>query len=112
MINITLNVRGMKPRTYQANIRMRECLEAFDLANRWDQAAGSYAPDQVDEALIFICRCFDKQFTVEDLMDGYEGSPYALIPTFLRAVIGYVTEQMVDFPPTAAKVTTKAKAKA
>lgn len=112
MINITLSIRGFKPKTYQASIRMRECLDAFELANRWDAAAGNYAPDQVDEALVFICRCFDKQFTVDDLMDGYEGSPFALIPTFLRAVIGYVTEQMVDFPPKAATGTTKAKAKA
>lgn len=109
MINITLNVRGMKPRTYRADIRMRESLDAFELADRWDRAQGVYPQELVDDVLQFIVRCFGRQFAVEDLLDGYEGSFYALAPNFLRAVVGYVAEQVADFPPKAA--TTKAKAR-
>ena len=102
MISITLNPRGMKPRTYRADIRIRECLDAYALADRWEQAAGKYEGELMEDALAFIPRCFGGQFTAEDLIDGYEGSPYALVPNFLRAVIGYVSEQLVDFPPRAA----------
>jgi hypothetical protein len=110
MINLTLSIRGFKPKTYQADIRMRECLQAFVLADKWDKAGGNYDDMLIDDALAFIVRCFGKQFTVDDLMDGYEGSPYALIPTFLRAVIGYVAEELVDFPPKAATATAGKKA--
>lgn len=102
MIEITLHIRGMKPKVYRADIRMRECLDAFDLADRWDKAQGDYSAELVEEALGFVARCFGRQFAVEDLLDGYEGSPYALIPNFLRAVIGYVADGMTDFPPKAA----------
>lgn len=109
MINITLHVRGMKATAYAADIRMRESLDAFALADAWDKAQGVYSEALVDDVLRFIVRCFGRQFAVEDLLDGYEGSFYALAPNFLRAVIGYVAEQMTDFPPKAA--TTKAKAR-
>ena len=110
MINITLSIRGFKPKTYQADLRMRECLDAYDLAQEWEQAAGIYPQELVEKALQFTCRCFGRQFTVDDLMDGYQGSPYALIPSLLRAVIGYVEEQLVDFPPKAAPAAGKKRA--
>ena len=110
MINLTLNIRGFKPKTYRADIRMRQCMEAFELADAWDKAAGNYDDALMHEALGFIVECFGGQFKVDDLMDGYEGRPYALIPTFLRSVIGYVADEMTDFPPRAATATGKAKA--
>lgn len=103
MITITLQPRGMKPKTYQDDARMRECMDAFELARRWEQAAGEYPGALVEEAAEFISRCFGRQFTAEELMDGYRGSPYALIPDFLRNLVAYVAEEIVDFPPKAAK---------
>ena len=97
----------MKPKTYRSEIRLRESLDAFDLAERWDKARGVYSQELIDEALSFVVRCFGGQFTAEELLDGYEGSAFALIPNFLRAVIGYVAEEMADFPPRAATETMK-----
>lgn len=103
MITITLQARNMKPRTYQDDARMRECMDAFDLARKWEEAAGEYPEALIQEAAEFIARCFGNQFTAEELMDGYRGSPYALIPDFLRRMVGYVADEIVDFPPKAAK---------
>ena len=105
MITLTLNIRGMKPKTYTANVRMRECLDAFELAGRWDQAQGSYDANLIADAVAFVVKCFDHQFSEEELLNGYDGSPFVFIPNFCRALIGYVTESMVDFPPKAAKAT-------
>lgn len=108
MISITLHPRGMKPRTYQDDIRMRESMEAFELAKRWEDAAGNYTPEILQEDAAFIARCFGRQFTEEELLDGYRGSLYVLVPNFLRAVIGYVAEEITNFPPKAAKATDRA----
>lgn len=107
MIQITLNIRGMKPHTYKADIRMRESLDAYGLADRWEKAiaSGEYPRELVEEALTFICRCFQNQFSVDELLDGYEGNPYGMVLQFLSAVIQFNQELLTDFPPKAATTT-------
>ena len=39
MISLTLELPGMKPKTYKDEARMRECLDAYDLAKRYYQAS-------------------------------------------------------------------------
>ena len=107
MISLTLELPGMKPKTYKDEARMRECLDAYDLAKRWEAAAGYYPPELLEDAARFVCRCFGHRFTQDDLLSGYRGSPFVMFPELLRTLIGYVSDQVADFPPKAA--TTQAR---
>lgn len=97
MFTIKLVPRGKQPKTYKSEIRMRECLEAYELADRWGQANGDYG-ELIDDAADFVSRCFDRQFTAEELLDGYEGSPYVFFPEFMRQAIQYVNGRIAAFP--------------
>lgn len=101
MITLTLNTRNMKPRMFRADIRMRECLDAYGLADRWQKAMGEYTQEQIEEAIDFIVRCFGRQFTADELLDGYDGNPFQLIGQMLLEVVQYTQEGMANFPPRA-----------
>ena len=111
MIRIALRPRGAaKSTTYSADdIRMRECLDAYRLAEEWEQANGTYSEELMGRALSLIARCVGNGITAEELLDGYEGSPFVLIPNFLREAIGFVNDRIVDFPTRAETTGRKTK---
>lgn len=113
MIQIRLCPVGGTETTYKSRgVRMRSCLEAYRLYEKYEACRGDYGEDLIEECLEFICGCFDHAFTVDALLDGYAGTPYALIPQMLREVIGYVNDRIVIFPTAAAQIQTDAQTEA
>jgi len=102
MLIIKLRPRGGVEKAYRAEPRMRECLDAYALAKRWSDARGDYDGELMEDCLSYVCALFDDAFTGDELLDGYEGTPFALIPQLLEQVIGYVQERIVSFPIPAA----------
>ena len=102
MLIIRLRPPEGAEKSYRAEPRMRECLEAYTLAKRWSDANGDYDSELLDDCLAYVCALFDDAFSMEELLDGYEGTPFALIPQLLQQVIGYVSDKLVSFPIPAA----------
>lgn len=98
MIQIALMINGKEETFHAAGVTLRSSLSAYDLYKEYTEAAGDYSKDLLDRCLNFICGCFGSAFSYDDLLDGYKGSAFALIPGMLTAVVSYVHEQIVNFP--------------
>jgi len=98
MIQINLMVGGKEETFRAAGVNLRNSILAYDLYKEYSEANGEYSKDLLERCLEFICSCFGNAFTCDQLMDGYKGSAYILIPGMLNAVIGYVHDQIVNFP--------------
>lgn len=110
MIQITLNANGTR-RTYRSTgVRMRACLEAYRLAEEYEKCSGEYPEELIERCIEFVLEVFGRAFTQDDLLDGYEGSPFALFPQLIREVIAYANDRIVDFPIPAAKAMTTKEA--
>ena len=98
MISITLMVNG-KERAYVARgVNLRTSLDAYGLFREYEAAAGDYSEGLLDRCLEFVTRCFGNAFSVEQLLTGYLGSAFRLIPNLLQAVVAYSSEAIVNFP--------------
>lgn len=102
MIQITLNLRG-KARTYRASgMNLGASLDAYEIYREYTAAGGDYSAELIERCLDFICRIFGGSFTADELKKGYDGSAFVLIPTMLRVAVGYVNDQIANFPEPAA----------
>lgn len=102
MIQITLKING-KEKVYRSiGVRMRTCLDAYQLAADYERCGGEFDAEMIARCVAFVLGVFDHAFTADELMDGYEGSPFALFPSLMREVIGYTADRIVDFPTKAA----------
>ena len=98
MIQITLIVEG-KSQTYKAaGMNLGASMLAYDLFRAYEKAEGDYTQDLLDSCMNFITEIFGHSFTVRELCDGYKGSAFVLFPNILRAAVGYVDEQIINFP--------------
>lgn len=101
MFKITLSGK-----TYTApGVKMRACIDAYQQCEEYEKKEG-ITPDDIDRYLAFIADLFGNQFSIDDLKDGYVGSPFVLIPQLLRATIGYVHERIEVFPTPATAMRT------
>lgn len=101
MFRITLS-----DRTYTApGVTMRSCIDAYRLCEEYEKTE-VITPDEIDRYLGFIADLFGNQFSIDELKDGYVGSPFVLIPQLLRATIGYVHERIQVFPTPATAIRT------
>lgn len=101
MFKITLSGK-----TYTApGVTMRSCIDAYRLCEAYEKNEG-ITPDDIDRYLGFIADLFGNQFSIDQLKDGYVGSPFVLIPQLLRATIGYVHERIEVFPTPATAIQT------
>ncbi len=98
MIQIKLMVNGKEETFRAAGVNLRNSLLSYDLYKEYTEANGDYSKDLLERCLDFICSCFGYAFNVDQLQDGYKGSAFILIPGMLDAVVGYVHEQIVNFP--------------
>lgn len=105
MIQITLIVDGRSRIYAAAEVCMRTSLEAYRLFREYSAAGGDYSDDLLARCASFVCGCFGDVFTVDQLLDGYQGSAFALYPSLLNAVVGYVHDRIVNFPEPAAPAT-------
>lgn len=108
MIQITLKIDGQRKVFQSTGVRMRACLDAYRLAEEYDKCGGDYSDEMIERCTEFVLEVFGHKFTADQLLDGYEGSPFALFPALMREVIAYTAERIAQFPTTAAR--TKAKA--
>lgn len=98
MIQIRLMVDGKEETFRAAGVNLRNSLLAYDLYKEYTEANGDYPRELLDKCLDFICSCFGYAFSGDQLLDGYRGSAFILIPGMLNAVVSYVHEQIVNFP--------------
>lgn len=98
MIQIQLMVNGKEETFRAAGVNLRNSLLAYDLYKEYTEANGDYSNDLLEKCLDFICGCFGNAFSINELKDGYRGSAFILIPGMLNEVVGYVHEQIVNFP--------------
>lgn len=110
MLNIILTIDG-KEKKFRDEIRLKESLRAYELYQEYEKAAGVYSPEQLETIVDFIVECWGGQFTREQLLDGYKGSIFVLIPSLLGEIIQYVAEKIRDFPTTAVQMPQTKKAK-
>lgn len=106
MIQITLNINGARRVYKSTGVRMRACLEAYRLGEAYEKCGGEYPDELIERCIEFVLETFGRAFTRDELLDGYEGSPFALFPQLIREVIGYANDRIVDFPIPAARATT------
>ena len=105
MIHITLIISG-KSKTYKAaGVNLSNSIEAYDLYREYTEANGNYPSELLDRCCEFVTKIFGNAFTVQELGNGYKGSAFTLLPNLFSAVIGYVEEQVINFPepPTTAE---------
>ena len=98
MIQITLIVSGKEQIYRAAGMNLRNSLTAYELYKKYSQAEGDYSVGLIQDCLRFITDIFGDVFTEEQLLDGYKGSAYILIPNMLRTCVSYVNEEIVNFP--------------
>ena len=98
MIQITLTVKGKERQYRAAGMNLRASLDAYELYKAYSEAGGDYSAELTDKCIDFICRIFGRSFSTDELLDGYKGSAYILIPSILRTAVGYVNDEIVNFP--------------
>lgn len=98
MLNIKLTIKGKEKEFTARSINIQASYMAYDLYKEYTMANGDYSQDLLDRCADFVCICFGRAFTVEQLVDGYRGSAFRLYPSMLNAVITYTSEAIVNFP--------------
>ena len=91
MLNITLTIKGKEVPFTARGVNIRASYLAYELYKEYTMANGDYPQELLDRCAEFVCTCFGHAFTVEQLLDGYQGSAFRLYPSMLNAVI-------VNFP--------------
>ncbi len=76
MMKITLKINGERC-DYFANVTARKCREAYALKKKivktLKENDQDYPEDLLDEMTGFLVEAFDRQFTAQEYLDGYEG---------------------------------------
>ena len=98
MLNIKLTIKGKEVPFTARGVNIRASYLAYELYKEYTMANGDYSQDLLDRCADFVCICFGRAFTVEQLVDGYRGSAFRLYPSMLNAVITYTSEAIVNFP--------------
>lgn len=107
MIQITLIVSGKEQIYRAAGMNLKNSLTAYELYKKYSQAEGDYSAGMIQECLRFIIDIFGGAFSEEQLLEGYKGSAFILIPNMLRSCVSYVNEEIVNFPMPAEMPETK-----
>lgn len=109
MIQIALMVNGKEQIYRAAGMNLKNSLTAYELYKKYSVAEGDYNVGLIQECLRFIVGIFGGAFTEEQLLEGYKGSAFILIPNMLRVCVSYVNEEIVNFPEPAKMPDVKTK---
>ena len=101
MMKMKLSIDG-KSCEFYAMVTARKGRDAYALKKKLVQTlndnGGEYTDELMDELTAFVVEAFDRQFTAQQFLDGYEGWFFD-VQQIIDAIMNHVTEALAEgFP--------------
>ncbi len=97
---VTLTIDG-KEKTFQRIVTARMCRTAFHARMEYVQERirkhDVITDEMIDKLIDWLVEAYDGQFTADQFLDGYSGSPLEIC-MMMEELITSVSDAVIDFP--------------